>query len=43
MILCEEADYKLMHVSEILVLRRVASWPPTLVLLHPREEVIYQP
>jgi 8-oxo-dGTP pyrophosphatase MutT (NUDIX family) len=43
MVLCEGADLKLMTVSEILTLNRVAPWDLSVVLLHSREEVIYQP
>ena len=42
MVLCEGADLKLMTVSEILTLNRVAPWDLSVTLLHSREEVIYQ-
>ena len=43
MVLCEGSDLKLMSVDEILGLSRVAPWDLSVVLLHSREEVIYQP
>ena len=43
MVLCEGADLKLMTVSEILTLNRVAPWDLSVTLLHSREEVIYRP
>jgi 8-oxo-dGTP pyrophosphatase MutT (NUDIX family) len=42
MIQCEGADMRLMSVAEILALQRVAPWDVSVVLLHSREEVIYQ-
>ena len=42
MVLCEGANLKLMTVDEILTLNRVAPWDLCVVLLHSREEVIYQ-
>jgi len=42
MIQCEGADMSLMSVAEILALQRVAPWDVSVVLLHSREEVIYQ-
>jgi hypothetical protein len=32
-----------MNISEILGLNRIAPWDLSVVLLHSREEVIYQP
>lgn len=43
MVLCEGADLKLMTVSEILTLNRVAPWDLSVALLHSREEIIYRP
>ena len=43
MVLCEGADLKLMTVSEILTLKRVAPWDLSVALLHSREEIIYRP
>jgi len=43
MVLCEGAGFKLMTVSEILTLNCVAPWDLSVVLLHSREAVIYQP
>ncbi len=42
MIQCEGADMRLMSVTEILDLQRVGPWDVSVVLLHSREEVIYQ-
>jgi len=43
MVQCEGADMRLMTVSEILALQRVAPWDVSVVLLHDREGVIYEP
>ena len=43
MVLCEGTDLKLMSVTEILALERVAPWDIAVVLLHAREDIIYQP
>jgi len=43
MVLCEGSDLKLMTINEILGLNRIAPWDLSVVLLHSREKVIYQP
>ena len=42
MVLCEGSDLRLMTVSKILGLDRVAPWDISVVLLHAREEAIYR-
>ena len=41
--MCEVSDLKLLTVFEILGLNPFALWVLSVVLLHSREEVIYQP
>jgi hypothetical protein len=43
MVQCEGAGLRLMSVSEILALQRVAPWDVSVVLLHSRGDIIYRP
>jgi len=43
MVQCEGADLRLMPVAEILSLQKVAPWDVSVVLLHAREDIIFQP